>query len=123
MTASSDDVAATTGGTELLNPCGMSTQTYGSWCDSRSSSVSSRFSSLSHDLWRNSTQMRCGFARSAHSTRESLFERRIVKHGGERDNTPPPLAPPSKRGGGPEKPRPGGPTPASFPALGVAAAL
>src|SRR5260370_157038 len=82
MTASSGEVAATAGGTELLNPCGMSTHTYGRWWDARSSSVSSRFSSLSHDLWRNSTQMRGGLARSAHSTAECLFERRIVDRGG-----------------------------------------
>src|SRR6266508_3585284 len=89
MTASSDEVAVTTGGTELLKPCGMSTHTNGSWWDSRSSSVSSRFSSLSHDLWRNSTQIRRGLARSAHSTRYSLFDRLRVNHGGNWNSTVP----------------------------------
>src|SRR5215207_3563229 len=89
ITASSAEVDATTCGTELLKPCGMSTHTYGSSFSWRNSSVSSRFSSVSQDLWRNSTQIRRGFARSAHSTRYSLFERRIVNHGGNWNSTAP----------------------------------
>jgi hypothetical protein len=60
-------VVAITGGTDELNPCGMSTATYGSPYIVRKSSVSLWLSSLIHVLLRNSTQISIGSARSLHS--------------------------------------------------------
>ena len=54
-TASSGDVAATTGGRLLLKPCGPSTTTSGMALSVRKRSVRSAFFSLNQLPWRNST--------------------------------------------------------------------
>src|SRR2546430_4651907 len=57
MTANSSLVAITTGGTELLKPCGSSTATYGILLSCRNLTVRSAFFSLNQLPWRNSTAM------------------------------------------------------------------
>ena len=68
-------VAASTGGIDDRWPCGMSTQTYGSLCARRKSSVSSRLSPSNQDAWRNSNTGRSGAHRFATSSRYCLLDR------------------------------------------------
>src|SRR5690348_4767692 len=90
-TTARSEVAATTGGTELRWPWGMSTTVYGMAYRVRKSSVSDRLASLSQDSCRNSAQIRAGEHRRAHSRRYSLFFRLIVNHGGNWNRTAPSL--------------------------------
>src|SRR3954467_14809806 len=76
------DVAANTGGIELVYPCGMSTLTYGTAYFVRKSSVSAWFSSDIQVLLRNSTQIRIGSQRRLASRMYSLLRRPIVNHCG-----------------------------------------
>src|SRR3954470_16077652 len=91
-TARSPAVADTTGGTDDACPCGMSTTTYGRPYERRKSSVSAVVSSSeNHVADRNSTQIRYGAARSLHSSRYSLLDRRIVNHCGNWNSNVPSL--------------------------------
>src|SRR5215216_1783010 len=90
-TTARSDVAATTGGTDDLWPCGMSTQTNGRLCLRRKVSVSASLSPANHDWCRNSTATRSGSQRAATSSRYCLLERRMVNHGGNWNRITPSL--------------------------------
>jgi hypothetical protein len=69
----------------------MSTQTNGSWCWRRKSSVSSWLSPLNQLSWRSSMATRIGRQRSATSSRYCLLDRRMVNQGGNWKSSKPSL--------------------------------
>ena len=72
-TASSGEVTTTSGGTLLLKPCGSSTITNGIDRSERNARVRSRFFSLSHEAFRNSTATRQPASRSTASLIRARF--------------------------------------------------
>ena len=82
-------VAATTGGTDDLWPCGMSTLTNGSLCARRKSRVSLRLAPSNQEALRSSKTGRSGLHRAATSSMYSLLDLRMPNHGGNwKSNAP-----------------------------------